>query len=277
LVVADIQATFVDRSAMAVHRGEVQPPGTVTLAQLLRDARFEGIPRTTLRVHLDPARVGSWLPKGQTARRTLYDAATVIKLAKKLPRRRAAAPVTTRRLRRRKVSPGKEGRSHRGVPDGWVSLAQLAAELDREPRQVMRALERHDAELRKIDNTTNELRTLRLLFRQVREDPALVGSVPREKRVVDGRERWMFERAAALAAFDGGRPTEARWLRWATAKLAAGHDRLDEQTRTRVAEHAVADIVTWAFLEDERLEAGRATERLIREVSSRRTEAQPRR
>lgn len=41
-----------------------------------------------------------WLPDGQTARRTLYDAATVMKLAKKLPLRRAAAPITTRRLRR---------------------------------------------------------------------------------------------------------------------------------------------------------------------------------
>ncbi|MCL4755652.1 MAG: hypothetical protein KJ015_36220 [Myxococcales bacterium] len=250
---------------MAVHRGGVQPPGTVTLAQLLRDARFEGIPTTTLRVHLEPARAGTWLPDGQTAWRTLYDAGKVAKLAKKLPRRRAAAPITTRRLRRRKVSPGQE-RSQRGAPDGWVSLAQLAAELDREPRQVMRTLKRHDAELRKIGRATSELRTLRELLEQVGEDPALAERVPRQKRVVDGRERWMFERGAALAAFDGGRPTEAMWMRWATAKLAALHDSLDEQTRTRIAEHAVADILTWAFLEHEGQEAWHATERLTREA-----------
>lgn len=252
---------------MAVHRDGIQPPGTVTLDQLLGKARFEGIPRTTLRVHLEPARAGMWLPDGQTARRTLYDAATVTKLAKKLPRRRAAAPIATRRLRRRKVSPEQAASpTQRGVPDGWVSVAQLAAELDREPRQVMLTIERHDAELRKIDRATSELRTLRLLLKQVREDPALAETVPREKRVVDGRRRWMFERGAALAAFDGARPTEAMWMRWATAKLAALHRSLDEQTRTRIAEHAVADILTWAFKERKLEEAHHATERLTREA-----------
>lgn len=259
---------------MTVHRGGVQPPGTVTLAQLLGEAKFEGIPRTTLRAHLEPARTGMWLPDGQTARRTLYDAATVMKLAKKLPLRRAAAPITTRRLRRRKVSPEQATRrSQRGAPDGWVSVAQLAAELGREPRQVMRMLDRHDAELRKIGRATRELRTLRLLLGQVGEDSALVESVPREKRVVDGRERWMFERGAALAAFGGGRPTEAMWMRWATAKLAALHTNLDERSRMRIAGRAVADIVAWAFLEDERLKAREATKRLTRELSPRRMEA----
>lgn len=250
---------------MTVQRGGARPPGTVTLDQLLSKAEFEGIPTTTLRAHLEPARAGMWLPEGQTARRTLYDAEKVAQLATNLPRRRAVAPLATRRLRRRKMpSERAAGRPQRGGADGWVSVAQLAAELGREPRQVMRTLERHDAELRKIDRATSELRTLRRLLEQVHANPALAGPVPREKRVVDGRERWMFERAAALAAFDGGRPTQAMWMRWTKAKLATLDANLDEQTRSRIAETVVAEIVGWAFLEHEGLEARRVTERLTR-------------
>jgi hypothetical protein len=210
--------TRTPRRHSAAHRGQ-QPVGTLTLDQVRGNPAFAATPTTTLRKHLAIAEVGKWLPAGKNTPLSLYDPSRVVELAAAPPRRRGIAPEGRRRRRRRVLAAGA-AHAPRGVPRGWCTLADLAAEIG-EPREALRRrLEGHGRRVWRLLGGSVELRTLHALLLEERIDPGEAAHVPKRHAVVGSRRETIYDRAAALSAIRGAQPEEVAWRRWLDAVLS---------------------------------------------------------